>query len=1018
MKKINYSIQKSVVLASLTFVAVFGSTNFSHAAETKAASAKDGESSRDYLINKLQRVLMNLAPSDSAKNGIVLRLADLYSERARQNTMAMAEGSCKGCVSPDADRKKALQLYDESYAKAPETNKAKILVQMGHLNQLLGNQAAAINLYTRITNESSDQVARAEAYLAIAEIYFKKSEWHSAQTNYEKSISTSNNESKGFATYKLGWTFYNQGQIKPAKEKLLSILRTPALLSKSGSNQDVTDLAFHEQVAKDYAIMSGALFEESDLKNIFELSPEKKKLENLFAVSSELERTAKKKEAVVAWNFLYQNQPQPQDRAVTKAHLANVNLQLGNNADALKDMNEAFALISASKEKFPNEAEDTRRLIKASIITWNQAEKKKPSPELLEAYQGYLSNFSYEKEMSQWAVQIASEQKQWATAYKIHQSATANMEAATNDPKNKAAVQDLENHLLLGIELGEASKDPALMLTAQDEYLAKSKTKTKYWEVFYQKAYNQYEKGDGTAFLAPLETIVTSKAAPSDLRIKSGDLYLDYLASKKMDSEIELKAKQFHKIMVGTKGYQSDWGKIAEKSVLNQTAEFVKANQLDQAWAKINNFDIKNADQKDVVTYYKDKIVIAEKRADITSALATAKELSNFAAASTEDKTFAQTKMAYYSDLKMDFKAAMALTEKLPESVLPSDKKNLKLALYSDLLGQNSAAYLKKYIETSKDQPSKEAAVIEIVKKTPAAELDTEIKKQEKSISGSHAVLGQLALMSYAKNGDKSYGLQMVNKNAEIKKTAQGTAIVNDQKLKVVGTAGEQLAKMNLDADITKKDFQQKLVRDIKARSNALTKLEEMTADAIKSKDWTLQVVSLSLVARETDRFYNEIMSLPMPEKLSAEEQGEYMRLLEEQAAPYKVKAEQAKAKSNEFWASAAGWDKALATKLSGDYAIIAQNEKEQLMKVADDKNKALLAAVVPGATVVADTGATKNVPATDIEAAKSNVKNEPFNVAKIEILKDLESKNGNRAMVQYLEGRITDINNDRKDIK
>jgi hypothetical protein len=981
----------------------------------KSHAAEKADNNRNYLIDKLHRVVTNLAPSDSAKNGIILRLADLLSDRARHNTMLLSEGPCKTCISPEVDRKKALQYYNEAYPKVAEANKAKVLVQMGHLNQLLGNQNAAVDIYTRITNESSDQVARSEAFLAIGEIFFKKSEWNKAQSYYDKSIDASNNESKGYATYRLAWSHFNQGHASIAKEKLLTILKTPALLSKSGSNQAVTDVAFHEQVAKDYAIICGANFDEVDLKNIFEFSPEKKKLENLFAVSSELERTAKKKEALIAWNFLYQNQPQPQDRAVTKAHLATVNLQLGKNTDALKDINEAYALIAEAKVKFPNEAEDARRLIKSSIITWNQAEKKKPSAELLEAYQGYLTNYGFEKEMSQWAVQIAADLKKWDVAWSIHKTATNSV--ATNSKDPKAAATDFENHLLLGIELGESSKDPAVLAEAQNEYLANSKSKSKYWEVFYQKAYTGYEKAENEEFLKPLATIVESKEAPADLRVKSGDLYLDYLAAKKKDAEIEVQARTFHKLMTGVKGYDGDWAKIAEKSVLNQVAANVQANNLSAAWEKIESFQVKNADAKDVITYYKNKVIIAEKRNDINAAYVAAKDLSALKGADKEDKIFAQAKMAYYSDLKMDFKAALSLTEQLPESIIATDKKNLKLAMYSDLLGQNSTTYLKKFVETSKDQASKEAAVVVIINKS--SNMDDDIKKQEKSIATSYIVLGQLAALSYAKNGDKSYGRQMVEKNAEIRKTSFGAMVTNDQKLKTLGALGESIEKMALDADIGKKDFQKKLGKDMNTRIQAFAKLDELTADAIKTKNWTLQVVALSLIARESDRFYSEILSLPMPEGLSSEEQGEYMRLLGEKAEPYKAKAAQAKAKATEFWSDNT-WQTAMTTKLSGNYAALAQNEKVQLTKVADDKNKAALAGM---AAANAGTAADKDnkvlataVSAVDIETAKAQVKNEPFNVSKIQTLKDLETKNGNRAMVQYLEGRINDLNTSVKE--
>ncbi|MBC7457646.1 MAG: hypothetical protein H7235_05165, partial [Bdellovibrionaceae bacterium] len=102
----------------------------------KSHAAEKVDNNRDYLIDKLHRVVTNLAPADSARNGIILRLADLLSDRARYNSMKLSEGPCKTCIAPDTDRKKALQYYSEAYPKVAESNKAKVLVQMGHLNQL------------------------------------------------------------------------------------------------------------------------------------------------------------------------------------------------------------------------------------------------------------------------------------------------------------------------------------------------------------------------------------------------------------------------------------------------------------------------------------------------------------------------------------------------------------------------------------------------------------------------------------------------------------------------------------------------------------------------------------------------------------------------------------------------------------------------------------------------------------------------------------------------------------------
>lgn len=1020
---------KKMLLSILFFTSIFSAVCLKpavvFAADSSVAEATKTDANRDYLIDKMNRLYLSLAPNDPSRNAIVLRLADLLAERARQNTMLKAEGKCQKCISPEADRSKALQYYSESLAKLSEEKKDKVLVQIGHLNQLLGQDKKALDAYTRLAEEGSSPSAKSEAYLSMAEMYFKKSQWQQANANYEKSIehNKNNSGSKGFALYKQGWSLFNLGKISEAKNNLLTVLKTPAYLSKSGSGESVTDTAFHEQVAHDYAEIAGRDFKDADLENILQLSPPTKKLDNLFTIASELERTGKKENAIKAWSFLHQNQPQPEDRALTKAHMATVHLQMGKNADAAQDFNEAFNLISQAKDKKSTALEDARRLLKATIVTWNQAEKKAPSVELLETYKNYLANFGYEKEMNQWAVQTAVDLKKWNEAWQLHNNATAVIMNQAQTKPSAEANKQLETHLLQGIELGEMSKDPQILRTAQDEYLAKSATKSKAWEVAYQKAYVGYEnatagKADSPkdeAFLADLEKVVVSKQAPTDLRIKSGDLYLDYLAAnKKNDADIESKARQFHAQLVGTKGYTSDWSKISEKSVLNQVAADVKAGNTDQAWVALQKFDIKNAEAKDVVTYYKNKVVLAEKRKDIASAMEATKSLLSLKDLSAEDKSFAQTKMAYYSDLKMDFKTAMTMTEQLPQSVISEDKKNLKLALYSDLLGQGTAAYLKKYIPVAKDQDAKLAAITEVIRasKTP----DIEIKAYEKELATKTDMLGEMALLSYSKGKDqkekdKTYAMTLMKKYLALKETAGGLAIYRDQQLQAMNQFIPQVQKMQLDSDATKKTYQKTLVQDMKARVQSLDKLDVFAADAIKSKDWTLQVVALGAVARESDRFYNEIMSLPMPEGLTPEEQGEYMRLLGERSAPYKLKAEQVQAKLKDFWSNSEGLT-AVEKRMQGPYSELAKNEKASLLTVVTEENKARVASLSDKTqTVATATTATATVNAPQsLEQARLAVKNDPFNVGLVESLKQLEQQRGNLSMVQYLEGRLTDL--------
>lgn len=969
-------------------------------------------SNQDYLIEKLNRLNLNLAPNDPSRSAITLRLADLLSERARSNAQLISQGECKQCPSPDTDRKKALDNYTQVFSTLSVDKKSAVLVQMGHLYQLLGQTPKALDSYSKLTQPEYTSQARSEAYLSMAEIYFKKSDWSLAKNNYIKSIEANetNPGSKGFATYKLGWCLYNLGQFSDSKEKLLSVLKTPAYLSKSGSSEAIVDQSFKEQVARDYAQISGQDFKDSDLKNVYDLSPENKRLDNVGVLASELERTGKKAEALMAWNYLYQYQSKPEERALTKAHVGFVNVQMQKNTDAGAAFAEVYSLVSAVKEEKNIDFEDARRLVRSSIVTWNQAEKKKPSQELLDTYVGYLNNFKFEKEMSTWATSIATDLKKWDVAWKLQQQALTQVSLA--DQGGKA----YEQQLLQGIELAELSKDSQLMSQAQDQYLNQSKLKTKYWEVLYQKNYIAYEKAENENFLQAFDQIINSDQAPADIRLKTADLYMDYLALKKRDAEIATKGAEFHNKLAKLKGYDGSFSKLSQKAILNQVVVDAKDNKYEDAWKRLQNFQIKGADEKDVVTYYKNKMIIAEKRKDIDSALTASQSMKSLKNLTEDDQSFVNAKLAYYSDLKLDFKSAMNATTQIPATVLAEDKKNLKLALYSDLLGQNSQPYLEKFIAASADKNTKTAAIYELVKSSKNSE--ELLKKYEKELSTNKDYISDLMASSYNKSKSKSFGFEIYKKSKDLKETAGYQAIYRDQLLTTLNDQNTQLKKMVLPTDATVKTFQKNLATDMKTRIAALNKLDESANQAIQSKDWTTQTVALTIVGLESERFYNEIMSLPMPEGLTPAEQGEYMNLLGQQASPYKIKADQALAKAKDFWLNTEALN-ALQNRMNGSYEQLAINEQQVLLSVAQDANKVKVQSMASNKKV--DETATNTVSTTtnkEFTAAWNDVKNSPFDLTSLEKLKNLGAIKGQAPLVQYLESRINEIKNPTKEVQ
>ncbi len=108
-------------------------------AESPVASG----STQDLLIQKLTQVQLGLAPADPARAAVLLRLADLHAERARQMSMKELSDGCTVCKAGDKDREKALTFYSEALTKVSANSVAKVHLQMGHLYELQGRNELA-----------------------------------------------------------------------------------------------------------------------------------------------------------------------------------------------------------------------------------------------------------------------------------------------------------------------------------------------------------------------------------------------------------------------------------------------------------------------------------------------------------------------------------------------------------------------------------------------------------------------------------------------------------------------------------------------------------------------------------------------------------------------------------------------------------------------------------------------------------------------------------------------------------
>ncbi|KYG61605.1 hypothetical protein AZI86_18040 [Bdellovibrio bacteriovorus] len=966
------------------------------------AYAQTSETTQDLLIQKLTQVQLGLAPADPARAGVLLRLADLHAERARQLSMKELNDGCTVCKAGDKDREKALSFYSEALTKVPPTSIAKVQLQMGHLYELQGKADLAEKSYLAMLGSSSSPAEMAEANLSLAEMAFRKNDFQKAQDLYAKVLATEGASSQGLAAYRKAWCAFRMGNMESAITQLQEILKNPKLQSRMASSRGVADTSFLIEVSQDTAtIMAARGIQNSDADVLYSLTPEQAKIQQVTTLAREGLRLGQKEQALKVWDFVYQRQADPKGRLEAQVRIAQLNFDLKNNAAANKAYQTGLSLWGAT-DCTVESCEESAKGLRQFVVGWNRLESSKASPELLNAYTEYFKVFANDEDMYVWGSQAAATAGQYPQA--VEWTALANKvilakyNAETDTAAKKSQSEKLEKNLLLGIENAEKAKDEKLLASAQDDYLTMSIAKEKAFDVQYQRTYAIYQKGDYVKAADQLKNLAMSSKGSRQIQIQAAELSLDALALLKDDARLQAWSSEYAGKFAEKK---TDFQHIQQKSILNQTAKLADS-QPDQALATMMSFNAAGATPEDRKVYLKNKIILNEKLNKITEARVATEDLLREPTLTAEEKEFALGRKVWFAELELDFATALKAAEQMKFSTLSQEERMLKLAMYSELADKDPQTYYNQYLRQSKDDEKKALIAMQLIRlsKNPVKDLDT-YKPYFKNNAGLFARAG---LEVYGRTNDR----KVLERIAKEKGSAKGDAFVMIDKILLMGdvkTLGTQLASHNLD---TKN--QNTIGKSLKARVVLLEKADGLANRAIAAGDWASQLLALDLVAKENMRFYNEALALPMPAGLTPEQESEYLTILSQQVSPNQSTATMAETKVKEFWAQGTALDtyKAFAAN-NMEWAKYIAEEIEAVAAIAPEAQKtAWSTASVDIKTAV---GAVSKPSLAELEKARTNLKQNPFAKSALEEALALERKAQRKSMVEYLEGRLASLN-------
>lgn len=978
-------------VSSLAVVVIMSAAPMNQAHAQAAIDA----STRGALIQKLTQVYLNLAPNDSSKVALTLRLADLHAERARQDSMNELAAGCVVCNAGQEDRLKALAYYSEVLVKVPESSIGKVLSQVGHLYEMTGNQKDAIATYQRIIKEQKSPEVLAEANLSLAEVYFKKHQFAEARQFYSAVLQIPQAASRGLAAYRLAWCEFNEGQLEPAIDGLVRILKSPELLSRNAAAGAVqVDKQFQEEVSRDLAtFLARRTVTVQDGQLVYELSPEQTKVTNIVYLASEVERLGQVPSAIALWRFAQEKQARPEARLESHVRLAQLQMEQKHLTEALTDFDAALRLWVSLGSCNENDCRELKARLRKFVTDWNRIEKKAPTEELLKSYLAYLKVFSTEGDMQIWAAKVASDLKQYDLAVDLYLKGVKSSQASS-DPKE--AAERIEAGLLGAIETAELAKEPKLLDAAYSEYLQSSRERKKALEVQYQKAHLVYERGEYAPAAEALRAVALSKETGSaEIKKQAADLSLDALVLIKDDKKLEAWAEEYAKAFPAQ---AREFTQVARKAILTQSVQTaaVGIGGAEEAWKTLSRYDLTTASPEEKISFYKNKLILAEKLQKFQEARDAADALLRLPGLTSVDQTYALSRKAWLAELILDFDGALAATEKLPATDLPAGQKWLKLAMYADLASRDAKSYYGLFLKESKDEDKNVAIAVQLVRdsKEPAKE----IEKQKAVLEKRPEMFALVYLEVFAKTG----AMDLVKKalsNPSVAKAPSGKILARVLALGEYAKIKEKISTHQLDGS-----NQKKMALTLKARISMIEELEKIANRAIESGDWTSQLVTLDLLAKQSDRFYQEILGLPVPAGLSAEDEQQYLMLLSQQAAPHQIRAQDLTKKVSEFWAneSAISQLDASMSREVGPLRTLVANEVKALVDVApEDKKTALVALLEKSPTTpVLPTLAT-------LEGARQAVRENPMSRELLEKLLSLEKQMGRQAMVAYLEGRL-----------
>ncbi len=979
-----------------------------------AFAVKMDETTHDQVISRLEMGIESLEKGEPARTGVLLRLADLYADRARLKAMNEMEAGCtEKCPGSRADRDRSIKLYNEALPQVEKAQQGRTILQIAHAHALNDEGKKSTDLYNKILKAPKGvytSEVKAIANSSLGEIAFRKADFKTALKHYE-AARRENLKNRALAEYRISWCLLNLGQTQKATASLIKLLRDPEMLSTHTADGKSVDHSFVQDVSKDLAkFLARGKVGSREIALLRDLSPDDMRKSNLHTLGTETDRVGNKNASLVVWAaYVDEGDVKPIEKLEVQARVSKIFYDM-NKLDLAANAYEKTMSLWA-KHGCTGDADlcgELKTRVKAMVTAWNKAQAKKPTNNLFRVYVAYTNTFTEDVEMTHWAAVVGRElDKHRDTATLFHRAA-AGAHADLQQPADKRTsglsekqLQNiLEGSLLGEIEMAEASKDVKVREAAYNYYLSINSSGDKAFEVRYQRAQLLYSTNRFQHAFSEFHYLASQPGKDNrDLKIKSADLALDSLVALKDDQNLQVRSLEYARFFPERK---AEYLKISRKATMNIVAgnlkneKSVDKSDYKASLAALASVNMDGAEDAEKIKFYKNKIVIAQKALALETVTSTANILLGVKKLNAEDKEWALQQKVWVAELQLNFHEAYKITLKMELPALNKADRELRLALLADLAGENARKHHEAYL--SHNPPIRAGNLVRITLIKNSGKPWNELDKHMAKLKLTPDLLAGISLEVFARNKDLAKADRLL-KNTSIGKYPAGQTIARHLELRDFYAFDRKIRSHRIHGF-----SESAMQKTLKERLQLIATSDKNAQIAFRKHDWTLQILNLSQLARENRRMYQDIQSLPVPRRLSKEEKAKYTALIKQQSEPYLARAEKIESELGDIWSNSNS----------------VQNVQTAFMTATPELQKLYRDEITPLAANAPNGAKNRlmnllNTPyrrpsQKDILLARRDLQANPFNVSKAESLRALEAQNGRPAMVAYLDERITQL--------